>query len=86
MTRSILEYSSNVYHSQLNTGQSNELEKIQKRCLRVIYGYNLTYDELLAKAQLNTLKERRVAAFEKFARKAVKNPKYNHWFRIGSNE
>ena len=50
-----------------------------------IYGYNHTYDELLVKAQLTTLKERREAAFEKFARKAVKNPKYNHWFPLKEN-
>ena len=47
MTRSILEYSSNVYHSQINIGQSNELERIQKRSLRAIYGYEYTYVELL---------------------------------------
>ena len=44
MTRSILEYTSNVYHSQLNKGQSNQLEQIQKRCLRIIYGYEYDYE------------------------------------------
>lgn len=43
ITRSILEYSSVVYHSQLNIGQSNELEHIQKRCLHAIYGYDYQY-------------------------------------------
>ena len=52
MNRSILEYSSNVYHSMINKSQSNELEKIQKRCLKIIYGYELDYDSLLEKSGL----------------------------------
>ena len=75
MTRSILEYTSNVYHSLLNIGHSNELEKVQKRSLRAIYGYELTYKQLLEKSELTSLKERRIKAFEKFTYKTVKNPK-----------
>ena len=80
MNRSILEYTSNVYHSQINKGQSNELEKIQKRSLRIIYGYEHDYEKLLELSNLKTLKERREISFEKFARTTVKNPKYAHWF------
>ena len=31
--RSIIEYSSNTYHTQLNKGQVNMLETVQKKCL-----------------------------------------------------
>ena len=67
ITRSTLEYSSNVYHSMLNIGQSNELEKVQKRCLRAIYGYDKQYLDLLQLSGLETLKDRRIKSFEKFA-------------------
>ena len=82
MTRSVLEYSSNVYHSQMNNRQNNELERIQKRCLRLIYGYDKDYKELLELSGLKTLKQRREEAFSKFANKTAKNPKYGHWFPL----
>ena len=85
MTRSILEYSSNVYHSQINVGQSNELEGIQKQSLKVIYGFDLNYEELLEKSGLPMLKERRAKAFERFAFKTAKNEKYSHWFPLKDN-
>ena len=80
MTRSIIEYTSVVYHSHLNVGQSNEQEKIQKRYLRALYGYDLKYDESLSVSGLSTLKDWRIRAFEKCATNTTKNPKYAHWF------
>ena len=60
---------------------SNLLEQVQKRTLRVIYGFGLSYAELLEKSGLPTLEERRSLAFRKFAEKTVKNPKYSdRWF------
>ena len=35
--RSILEYACAVWHSGLTTTQSNDIERVQKRCLRIIY-------------------------------------------------
>ena len=86
MNRYILEYTSNVYHPQLNKGQSNQLEKIQKRCLRIIYGYEHDYATLLNMSGLQTLEERRVNSFDKFTKNTAKNPKYNHWFPINPAE
>ena len=80
MTRSLLEYSANVFHSQLNISQSKQLENIQKRCLKAIYGYDLKYSELLRISGLNTLQDRRIESFRKFTIKTSKNPKYSHWF------
>ena len=56
--RSVLEFSSNVYHSQLTKFLSNPLEKMQKRLLKLIYGYDKSYEELLAEAGLEKLEER----------------------------
>ena len=67
--RSILEYSSNTYHTQINRGQSNQLERVQKRCLRIVYGYNFNYEELLSLSKLDTLEARRDKLFEKFTKK-----------------
>ena len=86
MSRSIIEYTSNVYHSLINRGQSNELEKIQKCCLRIIYRYNYDYNQHLELAGLQTLERRREINFEKFTRKTSKNQKYHHWFPKNPSE
>ena len=79
--RSVLEFSSNVYHSQLNRQISNLLEKMQKRVLRLIYGYEKSYIDLLQESQLESLEQRREKNLIKFAQKTLKNPKYGpHWF------
>ena len=80
--RSIVEYSSNAYHPQLNNYQSNALENLQKRALRAIYGYDKSYPELLNDSGLLRLSSRREAAFSKFNANTVKNPKYAHWFPL----
>ena len=43
------------------------LENAQKKCLKIMFGYDLTYTALLAKAGLETLKVRRENALAKFA-------------------
>ena len=78
--RSVLEYTCNTYHSQLNRGQINLIERAQKRCLKIIYGYTKSYVELLNESGLETMEARRVRLFEKFTKKTADNPKYNAWF------
>ena len=55
------------------------IEKVQRRTLRLIYGYEKKYDELLTESGLQTLEQRRIEALTKFAHKTVKNPKYASW-------
>ena len=83
--RSCIEYSSPAYHSLLNQSQINLLEKVQKRCLRAIYGYEKDYQTLLALSGLSSLEDRRINQFQKFANKTLKNPKYAHWFPPNNN-
>ena len=83
--RSVLEYTSNTYHSQLNRGQNNLLVRVQKKCLKIIYGYQNTYEDLLKHSSLSTLEARRGNLFEKFTAKTHENLKYNHWFPLKVN-
>ena len=79
--RSVLEYSSPVYHSQLNGKLNNLLEKVQKQALKIIFGYQKTYEELLEEAGMEKLEVRRQKAFGKFAEKSLQNEKYSsRWF------
>ena len=56
--RSVLEYACPVWHPGLTKAQSKEIERVQKRCLRVIYP-SLTYSEALNISGLETLTARR---------------------------
>ena len=53
--RSVLLYACQVFHYSLPEYLSNSMEKIQKRALRIIYGYNLPYREALSLSGLETL-------------------------------
>ena len=55
LVRSVLEYSSVTYHSMITKKQSNDLEIIQKKCLRCMYGYQKSYEELLSESGMETL-------------------------------
>lgn len=46
VTRSTLEYCAQVWHGNLTMDQSRDLERIQKRPVRIIFP-ELTYDEAL---------------------------------------
>ena len=85
LVRSVLEYSSVTYHSLLTRKQENDLETVQKKCLRCIFGYGKSYEDLLSESGMTTLKVRRERAVEKFARKTEGNPVYSHWFPPNPN-
>jgi hypothetical protein len=74
--RPIIEYCSNVYHSLLYTNEINLLESIQRRCLRIILGYNKTHDELLREAGVETLLERRMVKIDKFVLRVEQNKRF----------
>ena len=74
-----------MYHSQLNQHQKNQLEKVQKRSLRLIYGYDKSYEDLLRESGLKKLEDRRTLQFNRFAENTLKNQKYNHWFPPNNN-
>ena len=86
MLRPIIEFCSPVYHPLMTKEQSNNLERLQKTALKIILGFNLTYEELLEKADIKSLEERRESAFLNFAKSVSKNPRYESWLpRTGNN-
>ena len=68
-----MEYSSVTFGPMMSKYEKNRLENIQKKCLRIIYGYGLDYDTLLQISDLETLEKRREKALLKFAQKASQN-------------
>ena len=61
------------------------MKSVQKNCLKSIYGFNKSYDELLDEAGLETLQTRRESRLKKFTEKAVLNKQFNHWFPTNDN-
>ena len=80
MLRPIVEFCSVVYHNMLTSEQNLNLERLQKMALKIIFGFNITYELLLEKAGVKTLEERRKDAFKKFTLSLQKNNKYCEWF------
>ena len=58
LIRSILEYACPVWHSGLTSTQSNDIERVQKRCLRIVYP-ELSYRDALFVSGLEELATRR---------------------------
>ena len=57
----------------LSATQSNDLELLQKRATKIIYGYDSDYKTILEKKPLDCLAERREEMFKKYAVKSSKN-------------
>ena len=78
----VLDYTSVVYHSMLTVTQEQQLEHLQKLALKIIYGmFEANYEDLLAKAGIPTLKQRRLGFVDGFISKALKHPVYSSWFQ-----
>ena len=70
----------------LTKKQENDLEIVQKKCLRCIFGYDKRYDKLLKESGLEPLKTRRSSASLTFAKKSSQNPVYARWFKKKPNQ
>ena len=85
--RSLTEYCSTVFHSSLTVEQSQDLERIQKTCLKVILGDNyVSYAAALEMTGLETLHERREQRCRKFALKCIKHPTNHRLFPKNTNQ
>ena len=75
----VIDYMSANYHSMLTLDQRKELIKLQRNVLKSIYGYKISYAEVLEMSGLQTLEERRQDCFNQFAIKLANNEKYSSW-------
>ena len=80
VARSSIEFCAATYHPMLNIGQTERLENLQKKALRLIYGFDIPYPELLEIADLTPLKDRREKRCLDFAEKCLDSPRFSGWF------
>ena len=79
--RPVLDFASSTYHPMLNQQQSDRLESLQRRAVKIIYGIHKRYSEITDKGLIERLDTRREEMFEKFAIRASKNPRFaDIWF------
>ena len=57
--RPLLEYCAPVFHASLTAQQAEKLERVQKRALKIIAGYDKSYQQILRQLNLDTLADRR---------------------------
>jgi len=66
----VLEYASQVWHSSLTVAQSDSLESVQKRAMRIIFPH-LNYSGSLFITEADTLASRREELAQRFLRRNV---------------
>ena len=80
MLRPLLEYCSPIYHHMLTETMNESLERQQKRALKIIFGFEISYRMLLEKSGLPTLKQRRETACGVFAKKLLESERFSDLF------
>ena len=80
VVRSTLEYAVPTYHPMLTGELSDEIESIQKRACKLIFGWSSQYDELISIGTIETLATRRERLMLNFAKKAASDARFKHWF------
>ena len=81
--RSLLEQSCVVWHSSITGRESEDLERVQKICLRIILKDKYeSYEQALKISKLKMLSERRTQLCIKFAKRCVKNENLSHMFPL----
>ena len=83
VVRPVLDFASPTYHSLLTVTQNIQLEALQKRASKIIYGYDSSYNRIVAEGRLELLEERRKHLCVNFARKATTNKAFcDRWFPV----
>ena len=77
-----VEYSSVVYHSLIPDHLADKLELVQKQALKIIFGWHLSFNEIVELHGIETLKQRREKEVLKFATKQASSDRFSSWFPL----
>ena len=78
--RPVFEYAVVVYHSSITDEQDEDLENLQNKALKMIFGPGTSAREMRRQAGIETLRARREHLCDKFAEKCAAMPAFGHWF------
>ena len=81
--RSIIELAVPAWHGDISQADATDIEIVQKCALHIILDDSYSsYNEALVLVDLEMLDERKEKLCLKFARKAEKHGKHEHWFKL----
>ena len=79
--RPVLDFASPTYHPLLSKTQTVQLEALQKRASKIIFGVHSSYSNIIESGKLELLAERRRGLCLNFAHKAARNTNFGpRWF------
>ena len=79
--RSVLEFGAVTWHPMLTKENSNSIERVQRSALAIILSPDYrSYEEALAKTELERLDKRRIKLSLSFAKKSAKHTEHSSWF------
>ena len=82
LIRPCVDYACVVYHPMLTSYQSEQLERQRRKILKIIYGWDVTYESALSKAGLDRLNYRRQELVERFVLKLEANKRFASWIPL----
>ena len=84
--RPIIEFASPTYGPMLTEEMSTNIEQLQLRAMKIVYGNCVSYRTVLNMTNVELLSTRREKAIERFAVKTSLNPRFsNRWFPLNEN-
>ena len=79
--RSRLEYASTLWHSSLTVANRNDIERIQKSAMKVIFKHDYKgYERSLKMLKIESLQDRRERLSLRFAKKCLNHEKFSDMF------
>ena len=72
----VLDYSAVVYHSMLTKEQSTSLEALQRTAIKIIYGWDKHYEDIIEAGSLERLDERRIRLVDLFILKTTDSSRF----------
>ena len=77
LVRPVLDYAAVVYGPLLNKGQAEEIERLQRQTLKLIFDFNKSYSDIIKENDICTLTDRRQHLLDQFIQKTLENPKFS---------
>ena len=77
--RPTIDFASVSYNSLLTKEQSLNIERLQMKSMKIIYGENVAYSTVINEKIIEPLQARREEAVKKFAIKISKNSRFKKW-------
>ena len=81
----MIDFAAPVYYALLTAGQLGQLEKLQSRALKTIFGWNTSYKNAIEYGGVERIESRLRLLFQNFATRAVKTKRFQGWFPLNEN-